>query len=57
MYGTAQFKLDIYMHVKRRISRVLVSYTRENLKNIHFHTCHSRVARQIYQVTRKLHTI
>ena len=56
-YDTAQFKLDIYTLVKCQISHALASYTRENHLNIHLHICHSRVVRQIYQVTRELHVI
>ena len=59
-YGTAQFKLDIYMSVTRdfldKFLVLLMSYTWEN-QNTHLHTCHSRVVQQIYQITRKLHAI
>ena len=47
-YGTAQFKLDIYMRVTQdfldKFLVPLTSYMRENHYNIHLHVCHSRVA-------------
>ena len=59
-YGTAQFKLDIYMRVTwgfmDKFLMPLTSFMWANHYNIHLHTCHSRVAWQIYQVTHELHT-
>ena len=49
-YGTAQFRLDVYMCVTRQISRA----THKKIIKIYIYT---RVTQQIYQVTIELHTI